>query len=157
LAVAVTILASPRSPAIPISFQVLICPITDLITSDRDTPSEFQFFNGPFNTVPFLRKGIELYGPSPEDRKSELASAQNITPEHAKKQPPTLIISSGVDVLRDDGLLLAETLQKAGVDCVAITAHGQLHISMVLEGTRKGPTLRALMRLVATSIKDALV
>jgi acetyl esterase len=97
-----------------------------------------------------------MYIPFPQDRESELASSQHITSEHAKKQPPTLIINSAVDTLRDDGLLFGEVLQKAGVDCSAITAHGQLHVSMVLEATRKGPTPSALMGFVATSLKHGL-
>jgi len=135
---------------------VLLNPVTDTVTSDRDTTSEFLFFNGPFLTVPFMRKGIDAYIPSAEDRVSELATSRNITPEHAKKQPPTLIISSSVDVLRDDGILYGEILQKAGVDCAVITAHGQLHVSTVLEATRKGPTPTALIRFVSTRIMDAL-
>ncbi|KAJ4303239.1 hypothetical protein N0V90_002132 [Kalmusia sp. IMI 367209] len=156
LTVAVTILASTRTPTIPIKFQVLLGPVGDTVTSDRDTPSEFRFFNGPFNTVPFMRKSIDTYIPLPEDRVSELATARNITPEHAAKQPPTLIISSAVDVLRDDGLLFGEALQKAGVECAVVVAHGQLHVSLVLEATRKGPTPMAMMQLVATRIKDVI-
>jgi acetyl esterase len=109
---AVTILASTRKPVIPISFQVLLSPVTDTITSDRDTPSEFRFFNGPLLTVPFLRKAIDLYIPDPKDRISELATPQNISISHAKLQPPTLIINSAVDPLRDDGNLYGEILQK---------------------------------------------
>ncbi|KAF1979982.1 alpha/beta hydrolase fold-3 domain-containing protein [Bimuria novae-zelandiae CBS 107.79] len=156
LAVATTLLASTRNDGIKFGVQVLLHPITDTVTSDRDTPSAFHFFNGPFNTVPFMRGAIDTYIPIATDRESELASPQKISAEHAAKQPPTLIISSAVDVLRDDGLLFGEILQKAGVDCAVVVAHGQLHVSLVLEATRKGPTPRAMMRLVATKIKETL-
>ncbi|KAF2245700.1 alpha/beta-hydrolase [Trematosphaeria pertusa] len=154
---AVTILCSTRKPTIPIQYQVFLSPVTDTVTSDRDTPSEFRFFNGPFLTVPFMRKVIDMYIPTPKDRTSELATPQNISPEHAKKQPPTLIINSAVDPLRDDGLLYGQILQEAGIDCTIITAHGQLHDSSVLEATRKGPTPRTLVLLVATEIKNRLI
>lgn len=156
LTVATTILASTRSDGITFGLQVLLHSVTDTITSDRDTPSAFQFFNGPFNTVPFMRGAIDAYIPNVTDRESELATAQRISAEHAAKQPPTLIISSSADVLRDDGLLFGEILQRAGIDCAVVVAHGQLHVSLVLEATRKGPTPRAMMELVATKIRDAL-
>ena len=156
LAVATSILASTRSDGIKFSFQVLLSPPTDLITSDRETPSEFKFFNGPFLTVPFQREIIDAYVPVLADRESELASVRLITAEHAAKQPPTLIINSAVDVLRDDGILFGEILQKAGVACAIVVAHGQLHDSLVLEATRKGPTPSAITKMIAAEIKTAL-
>lgn len=156
LAVATSILASTRSDGIKFSFQVLLSPATDVITSDRETPSEFKFFNGPFLTVPFLQKTIDAYIPVPADRESELASVRLITAEHAAKQPPTLVVNSAVDVLRDDGILFGKILQKAGVDCAIVVAHGQLHDSLVLEATRKGPTPSAVMKMVVAEVKSAL-
>jgi acetyl esterase/lipase len=95
-----------------------------------------------------------MYIPNPKDRASELATPLNISPDHAKKQPPTLIINSAVDILRDGGLLYGQILQKAGVDCSIITAHGQLHDSTALELTRKGPTPMSLIKLVSSEIKE---
>ena len=156
LAAAVSILCSTRKPNIPITYQVMLSPVTNTITSDRDTPSESRFFNGPLLTVPFLRQDIDQYIPDPKDRTSELATPQNISVEHAKLQPPTLIINSAVDPLRDDGILYGQILQKAGVDCTILTAHGQLHDSLVFEATRKGPTPMTLMTLILTEIKERL-
>ncbi|KAF2872079.1 Alpha/Beta hydrolase protein [Massariosphaeria phaeospora] len=155
LSIAVSILCSTRKPLIPISYQVLISPVTDTVTTDRDTPSEFRFFNGPLLTVPFLRKSIDEYIPDTYDRTSELATPRNISAANAKKQPPTLIVNSAADLLRDDGILYGEILQGAGVDCAIITAHGQLHDSSVFEGVREGATPKALVRLVAVQIVNA--
>ncbi|KAF3033662.1 hypothetical protein E8E11_002967 [Didymella keratinophila] len=139
LAIAISILASTRKPNIPISYQVLISPVTDTVTTDRDTPSEFQYFNGPFLTVPFLRKAINEFIPDPDDRVSELATPRNISKDHAAKQPPTLICNATVDVLRDDGILFGEILQKAGVDVSIVTFQVQLHDSVVFEATNEAP------------------
>lgn len=151
-----TILASTRKPTIPISYQVLISPVTDTVTTDRDTPSEFRYFNGPFLTVPFLRKSIDQYIPDPDDRASELATPRNISTKNAKKQPPTLILNAAVDILRDDGILFGEILQKAAVDVSIVTSHGQLHDSVVYEATRQGATPKAEVRLIAAQLRSAL-
>jgi acetyl esterase len=126
------------------------------VTTDRDTPSEFQYFNGPFLTVPFLRESIDEYIPDPDDRVSELATPRNISKAHAAKQPPTLICNAAVDVLRDDGILFGEILQRAGVDVSVVTFHGQLHDSVVYEATRQGATPRSEVRLIAAQLKSAL-
>ncbi|KAF2117778.1 Alpha/Beta hydrolase protein [Lophiotrema nucula] len=156
LAIATTILCSTRKPNIKISYQVLLSPVTDTVTSDRDTPSEFRFFNGPFLTVPFMREAIDLYIPSPKDRTSELATPQHISAAHAKLQPPTLIVNSSVDPLRDDGFLYGQILQRNGIDCVITEQKGQTHDSAVIEPVRNGATPRATVRLVAASLKEAL-
>lgn len=156
LTIAVTILASTRKPLIPIAYQVLISPVTDTVTTDRDTSSEYRFFNGPFLTVPFLRKSIDAYIPDPDDRKSELATPRNISAKNAANQPPTLILNAAADPLRDDGVLFGEILQNAGVDVTILTGHGQLHDSIVFEAVRNGATPRAMVRLIAVQLREAL-
>jgi acetyl esterase/lipase len=96
----------------------------------RLTKSPFESFNGPLLTIPFGRETIDLYIPNEADRKTETASPlNNITPQHTKLQPTTLIMNSVVDLLRNDGLLFGQVLQRAGVDCATFTTHGQLHDS----------------------------
>jgi acetyl esterase len=106
--------------------------------------------------VPFCKKSYAIYVPDAEDRDDELAAPINITAAHAKLQPPTLIINSAVDPLRDDGKRFGEILQTNGIDCAVLTTHGQVHDSEILELTRGGPTPRAVVRMVAGSIVDAL-
>jgi acetyl esterase len=101
----------------------MISPVTDTVLTDQETKSEFRFFNGPLLDVPTLRKHINFYIPDPDDRTSELATLSNISEANSEKQPPTLIVNSAVDPLRDDGILYGEILQRAGVDCTIITAH----------------------------------
>ena len=156
LTIATTILCSTRTPKIPIAHQTLLHPVTDTITTDRSTRSEFTFFDGPLLTVPYMHKTIDAYIPSAPDRDSELASPRNISTAHAKLQPPTLIVNSSADPLRDDGRLFGEVLQRQGVECVIFEALGQLHVSEVLEGTRGGATPRAVVRVVAGEIRGAL-
>jgi acetyl esterase len=125
-------------------------------TAERQDHSEFEFFTGPIITVPFARKTFSMYVPNAHDRKDELAAPINISASHAGLQPPTLIINSAVDLLRSEGNLYGEILQKNGVDCAVLTTHGQVHDSEILEATRTGSTPRASLRLVARSLIEAL-
>jgi acetyl esterase len=156
LAVATTILASTRTPKIPIHYQVLLSPLLDSRLSDRETRSEFEFFDGPLLTVPFIKKSIALYIPSADDRESELATPLKISEAHAKLQPSTLIVNSAVDPLRSEGNAYGEILQQNGVDCAVITTHGQVHDSEVIESTRTGPTPRAIVRMVSGLLVEGL-
>lgn len=156
LAIATSILASTRHPKIPISHQSLLHPVTSTRISDRQTPSEFEFFSGPLLTLPFLKKAYATYSPNAGDRESELATPLNISAAHAKLQPPTLVINSAVDLLRSGGEAIGEILQRSGVDCTVLTTYGQVHDSEVLEATRGGPTPRAVVRMVAGEIRNAL-
>lgn len=157
LTVATSILCSTRKPLIPIAHQTLLHPILNTNLSDRPTISEFEFFNGPFLTVPFIRVSIEQYIPEEKERDSETASPLLITPRNAKKQPRTLIVNSSADILRDDGLLFGQILQRAGVECANFTTHGQLHDSEVIEATRGSETPRVVVRMVAGEIRGAIV
>jgi acetyl esterase len=130
-------------------------PALTNFTAERQDHSEFEFFAGPIITVPFAKKTFSIYVPDAHDRNDELAAPINISASHAKLQPPTLIINSAVDLLRSEGNLYGEILQKNGVDCAVLTTHGQVHDSEVLEATRTGPTPRASLRLVARSLVEA--
>lgn len=156
LAIATSILASTRTPAIRISHQTLLHPVTSTRITDRQTPSEFEFFSGPVLTLPFLKKAYATYIPDAADRESELATPLNISAAHAKLQPPTLIVNSAVDLLRSGGEALGEILQRAGVECAVVRTHGQVHDSEVLEATRGGATPGAVVRMVAGEIGNAL-
>jgi acetyl esterase len=138
------------------SYQVLFHPAILNFAAERQDRSEFEFFAGPIITVPFAKKTFSIYVPDVHDRDDELAAPINISAAHAKLQPPTLIINSAVDLLRSEGNLYGEILQQNGVDCAVLETHGQVHDSEILEATRKGPTPRASISLVARSLVEAL-
>jgi acetyl esterase len=141
---------------IPIAHQTLLHPILDTDLEDRPTASDVKFFDGPIHTIPLLRKSIDGYLPNTRDRTSELASPRHISAKHAKLQPTTLIVVSSADLLRDDGLLYGETLQRNGVDVAIFMGHGQVHDSEIFEATRMSETPRAVVRMVAGEIRNTL-
>jgi acetyl esterase len=136
--------------------QTLLHPILNTNLEDRLSKSEFDFFNGPVLTVPLARRDIELYIPNARDRDTELASPLLITAKHAKAQPTTLIVNSGADLLRDDGILYGQILQRAGVDVAIFTTHGQLNDSEVLEATRLSETPKVVVRMMSQEIREAI-
>ena len=153
---AVNILSFTRRPKIHIKQNVFISPVADAEATGKETASEFRFFDGPLFTVPLIRRAVKIYIPNERDRTSEEANPRFISDKTAKQFPKTLIITSSADMLESEGKLFGEKLQQAGVDCTVIRAEGQLHDTVVLEGTRNGPTPQVLMALIADQISSAL-
>jgi acetyl esterase len=94
--------------------------------------------------------------PNREDRLTELGSAVLVSNETAAAFPPSLIVASAVDVLRTEGEAFGEKLQQAGRDVTILRPHGQLHNTLVIEATRKGPTPQTLLTLVVAELKARL-
>ena len=138
-------------------YQVLFSPIVNLENIfDRLTFSERQLFNIASLDVPVTRKWIEAYIPSEKDRESSLASPLNMSEEVTKRFPPTLVVASAVDILRDDGQAFGKKLQKAGVSCSVIQMEFSLHDAVLLEPTRTGPTAQTAIRAAASELSNAL-
>lgn len=106
--------------------------------------------------MPLIRRAIKIYIPNEKDRTSELANPRFISDKTAKQFPKTLIITSSADELESEGKLFGEKLQQNGVDCTVLRGEGQLHVTVVFEGTRNGPTPQVLMALIAGQISEAL-
>lgn len=136
--------------------NVLICPITSTDQTRPPTLSEYELFGGPFISEPILRGMAALYMPRAEDRASALGSPLYMPDDVAARFPPTLVLVGSADVLRSEGELLGERLQRQGVEAAVVVGYGQLHDTVVSEAARGGPTPRALMTLIASEIKQRL-
>jgi acetyl esterase len=141
---------------VPIKLVVLLCPLLETSTTNKESKSEFRFFDGPFHTVGSKHQAIERYIPEIADRKNDIGNPSIITDSHAMGFPPSLIIVSSTDLLRTEGVEFGHKLQQAGRDCSIMVADGQLHDSMVFEVTRASPTSKAVMALVAATVIDRL-
>lgn len=122
LAAAVCLAARDRGgPAV--HGQVLAYPATDLASFDR--PSYAHFADGHYLTRRYMEQFRDRYLPRVEDRTDPLASpllAPDLT-----GLPPTLVITAGFDVLRDEGEAYAQRLQDAGVPVTASRYDGMVH------------------------------
>ena len=120
--------------SVPIRFQLLLYPVTDLAS---ETESKRKFSNGFWlDTLPFL---IESYVATDEDRTNPLASP--LRARNFSGLPPAHIVTAGHDPLRDEGRAYATRLQEAGVDaqydCYESMIHGFISIrGIVDEGER---------------------
>jgi acetyl esterase len=107
----------------PLAAQLLIYPATKL--SLTDTPSYRQNARGYGLTSETMRAFIDLYLARPEDALHPHASPL-LAPD-LSNLPPTLVLTAEYDPLRDDGMLYAEALKKAGVDATHLPGPGLIH------------------------------
>ena len=127
------------------------------LTSLTSTFSEFEFQNGPILTLGFDEKAVNLYTPDQADRSKISASPILMTNAEIKKFiPPTTIITSSADPLRDEGEEFAAKLQGAGVRCGVVRGIGVIHDTVVWAMTQTNPTARILMTVIAGQVKQAL-
>jgi acetyl esterase len=120
------------------------------------TESRYEFWNGPYLTVALQIKFGDEYLTTDVDRTSEMASPMNVSNETAAYFPPSLIITSSADLVRDEAEIFGQKLQQAGRDVSIIRADGQIHDTVLLQATRNGPTPKLLMTLIAAAIKERL-
>lgn len=147
-----------QQKGLSVPYNVFISPMATLDYFNKPTPSGFEFWDGPFLTIPAMRRFVNAYAPAGTvDRASELTSPSTAMSDAvAAKFAPSLIVTSSVDVLRDEAEAMGERLQRAGRDVAVFRAHGQLHDSVALNALRVGPTPRMIMTLIAAALKERL-
>ena len=136
--------------------QILLHPFVDL-TSVTNTFSEFKFQDGPVISTAFITEGLDAYIPRTADRTDILASPALLTPAQMRSYlPPTTLVTSEADWLRDEGERFAVQLQQSGVECAFLRAGACVHVAEVFKGARESPTAKAVMRLVAATLRGVL-
>ena len=121
------------------------------------TFSEFKFQDGPVLTTAFITQGLDAYIPQAADRTNALASPSLLKPEQLRASiPPTTLVTTEADWLRDEGEQFAAKLQQSGVECAFLRAGASVHDVELFRGARDSPTAKAVMSLVATKLKEVL-
>ena len=103
-----------------VAAQVLLYPTTH---GTIDSGSKREFFHGPFVSTPTTVKFWNMYvgdGPVTPDNSP-------LTATDLDKSAPALVITMGVDPLRDEGELYAQALTDAGVDAELQRFEGLMH------------------------------
>ncbi len=113
-----------------ISFQLLVCPVTDLSTFDRDSCRKYA--DGYFLTLSQMKWFKELYLEKPDDVYDPRVSPL-LTP-HLGDLPASLIITAEFDLLRDEGEQYAERLQSHGIPVECSRYNGMIHDFFLLLG-----------------------
>ncbi len=113
-----------------ISFQLLVCPVTDLSSFDRD--SYKRYADGYFLTLGQMKWFKELYLESPDD-----VYDPKVSPLLARDLgglPASLIITSEFDPLRDEGEKYAQRPQSQGIPVQCSRYNGMIHDFFLLLG-----------------------
>jgi acetyl esterase len=98
---------------LPIAYQALLYPVTDLTRTDR--PSYRQYGTDHLLTTRAVELFREFYLPDPRDWPRPDVSPLLAPDEELKLLPPALVMTAGCDVLRDEGQAYADRLTRLGV------------------------------------------
>jgi acetyl esterase/lipase len=105
---------------IPLAGQVLVYPLVD---GEVDTPSKHEFFHGPFLSVPAGDRFWQLYIGDAE----VTADAAPLRATDLTGSAPALVLTMGIDPLRDEGELYTDRLREAGVEVEHHRFEGLIH------------------------------
>jgi acetyl esterase len=102
-----------RKKKLPVIFQVLFYPSTNI--SSMDTKSYREYGDGYSLTKKAIETFRSFYLPDREDWKNPEASPLLTKDADLKFMPTTLIVTAGCDPLRDEGRHYADRLKSAGI------------------------------------------
>lgn len=122
LSAAVSLMARDKNGP-HITCQVLIYPPTNIYELNSNS---WSYFANDFNlSRGDMEKYITLYVPKKEDRKNPYASP--LLAKDFSKLPDTLVITSEIDPLRDEGEAFANKLKESGTQAEFIRYKGVTH------------------------------
>ncbi len=148
LAAALTLMARDRGgPAL--CFLALDIPSLDLTLSQ---PSISEFGEGHLLTRRSLVEAVGFYLPDPDLARHPYASP--LLAEDLTGLPPTFVLTSECDPLRDEGEAYARRLVEAGVAVSTYRAAGHVHGSIYM--TRFLPSARAAVGATTGALSAAL-
>jgi acetyl esterase len=136
------------------ALQVLLYPA---LCARMNTES-YQLFGDTLNlTASTMRWFWDQYVPEPSDRLLPLASPCRALQSDLRGLAPALILTSELDILRDEGEAYAKQLLRAGVAVTALRSLGMLHGFLVVETLARSKTGDMVLQLIADGLIKALV
>jgi acetyl esterase len=102
-----------RREGLPIVYQLLIYPMTDITRTDG--PSYRQYGEGHALTTRAVEAFRSFYLPDPRDWRHPDVSPLLAPDADLRILPPALVMTAGCDLLRDEGQAYAERLRSPGV------------------------------------------
>ncbi len=153
MAAVMTLMAKQNGFYPPISFQLLLYPVTN---ADFETLSYQDFAEGPWLTKKAMQWFWQQYLPEEEKRKDIFASPLLAKTDDLKDLPQALIITVENDVLRDEGEAYARKLDEAGVRATSVRFNSTIHDFMVLNSLSNSVPTRTAIALAKTKLRWAL-
>ncbi len=135
-------------------FQLLVYPVIDLagVFDPAAWPSLVDNGEGFFLTTAMMRFFSASYVPNASDRSDPRASP--LTADRLEDLPPALVMTCGLDPLRDEGEAYAKALAGDGVEVELHREEGGIHYLLALaEGTAIG---RRFLDVATTGLRRAL-
>ena len=127
----------------PLTFQLLVYPVTDL---RAESASYSKYAEGYLLTRNGMRWYIAQYAPNEADVLNWRASP--LLAESVSGVPPALVVSAGVDPLRDEGEAYARRLEGASVPVDYLCLGGMIH-GFITMGGRIDAANRAVSYMAA--------
>jgi acetyl esterase/lipase len=137
MAAVVSLMAKDRGTS-DINYQVLLWTVTD---ANFENASYDQFADGHFLTRNMMKWFWDNYTPDPKQRQDVYASPLQTTTE--RLDPPALIQTAEMDVLRDEGEASGRRLEAAGVDVTVVRYNGMIHDYGLLNALSQVPAVRS--------------
>ncbi|MGX7952347.1 alpha/beta hydrolase [Tsuneonella sp. HG249] len=119
LTIVTTQALTDKPAAVPVLMQAPIYPVASAV---EETGSYKSFGEGFLLTARTMEFFSSSYAADPEDKRN-----YPILHEDHGKTPPTVLITAGLDPLRDSGREYAAHLIQSGVDVTYIEARGNIH------------------------------
>jgi acetyl esterase/lipase len=102
-----------RKEGLPVAFQVLLYPGTDLTRTDR--PSHVQYGQDHLLTLKSIETFRRFYLPDQRDWGRPEASPLLLAEDELRRLPAALVMTAGCDPLRDEGEAYADRLRAVDV------------------------------------------
>ncbi len=119
---AVTSIKAKENGDLPLVFQMLIYPVTNMVSFDTDSYS--QYAEGYFLTKSMMEWFRRLYMGSAS---AESPYASPLLADDLSGLPPALVVTAEFDPLRDEGEAYAKRLHEAGVSVQCSRYNGMIH------------------------------
>lgn len=123
-----------QTSRVPVAMQILIYPVMSA-SRQADYGSRKALGDGRYflRESDILRAETEYFAPG-DDRETAPASPALAPRAVLRRQPPTWVITAGLDPLRDEGEAYAGALRAAGVACDLTRVEGTVHGFMLFAG-----------------------
>jgi len=148
LATVVTLMARSGGPSL--KYQILVYPVTDL---RAQTESYSKYADGYLLTRNMMRWFIAQYATTEDDVRDWRASP--LLAPSVDGVPPALVITAGLDPLRDEGEAYARRLEEAGVPVDYMCLGGMIHGFLTMGG--RIDTANRTVSHIASALRQRLI
>jgi acetyl esterase len=152
VAAAVTMMAKERRGP-NITFQVLVCPVTD---ANFANASYTSFCDGPWLTRRAMKWFWNAYLPDAARRAQVTACPLKATIDQLRGLPDALVITAEYDVLREEGEDYARKLAAAGARVTATRYIGTIHDFVMLNALADSPPTRGAIEQIIARLRNSL-